>query len=197
MNDLPSLIISKKTGGEQFHVDGQPLLTTVLAFWQWAASDLSSNATRGRLAEFLVAHALGCADGVRIEWDAYDVCTGSGVKIEVKSAAYLQSWAQRRPSTIIFDIRPTLSLNTDTNSCDSERKRQANVYVFALLAHRDKATLDPLNVAQWQFYVLATKILNERAPVQRTIGLPTLQRFGAQHVTFDALAETIKRTAVL
>ena len=31
----------------------------VLAFWQWAVSNLADNTTRGLLAEYIVAHALG------------------------------------------------------------------------------------------------------------------------------------------
>jgi hypothetical protein len=31
------------------------------------------------------------------------------------------------------------------------------LYVFCLLAHKDKSTLDPLNMDQWQFFVLATE----------------------------------------
>jgi len=65
-------------------------------------SDLVSNATRGRLAEFIVAQALNVdTSGVRDEWAAYDLLTSSGIKVEVKSAAYLQSWAQRRHSNIL------------------------------------------------------------------------------------------------
>jgi hypothetical protein len=34
------------------------------------------------------------------KWDSYDVLTPGGIKIEVKSCSYVQSWAQSRPSTI-------------------------------------------------------------------------------------------------
>jgi len=43
------------------------------------------------LAEYLVATVLGLNQGVRNEWDAYDLETEAGLKIEVKSAAYIQS----------------------------------------------------------------------------------------------------------
>jgi hypothetical protein len=49
------------------------------------ASDLVSNSTRGVLAEFIVARALGLDTGVRTEWQAFDLETASGKKIEVKS----------------------------------------------------------------------------------------------------------------
>ena len=56
---------------------------TLLDFWSWSASDLVSNATRGRLAEFIVANALGVESGIREEWAAYDLATATGIKIEV------------------------------------------------------------------------------------------------------------------
>ena len=52
------------------------------------------NTARGTLAEFLVAAALGLLDTPRLEWDSYDLKTRTGVTIEVKSAAYIQSWKQ-------------------------------------------------------------------------------------------------------
>jgi hypothetical protein len=173
-------------------VDGQPLATTVLAFWRWAASDLISNATRGRLAEYLVAYALGVADGVRVEWDAYDVTTTSGIKVEVKSAAYLQSWKQTRLSSINFRIGPTLGWNADTNISSTIPTRQAEVYVFAVLAHCDKATLDPLNIAQWEFYVLPAAVLNTHAPTQKTMSLTMVRRLGAQQTRYADLATVIE-----
>lgn len=193
MDTLTRLAIKRKTGAEPFHVDGKPLATNVLAFWQWYASDLISNTTRGRLAEYLVAYALGVADGLRVEWDAYDVTTTSGIKVEVKSAAYLQSWKQHKPSAISFGIRPTLGWDAATNEYGTELKRQADVYVFALLHHHDKSTLDPLNVAQWTFYVLPVAVLNERVATQKRISLATVQRLGATPTTFGELAHVINR----
>ena len=42
------------------------------------------------------------------------------------------------------------------------KRRQAEVYVFALLAHQHGATLDPLDVAQWEFFVVPTVTLDRR-----------------------------------
>ena len=75
---------------------------TVRDFWAWALSNLRSNAVRGMLAEYLVACAVGSRGRPRVDWDAYDVLTPRQERIEVKSAAYLQAWEQRRESAIIF-----------------------------------------------------------------------------------------------
>ncbi len=96
VNDsFAALIVECKTGNEPLHQDGNPLGETLLDFWRWSASDLVSNATRGVLAEYIVATALGLAGGVRVEWDPFDLLSQEGAKIEIKSAAYLQSWRQR------------------------------------------------------------------------------------------------------
>src|SRR5262252_1100889 len=67
-------------------------------FWRWAFSDLVSNVTRSTLAEFLVATAVGDSRPVREEWADFDVLTPAGVRVEVKSSAYLQTWFQRQSS---------------------------------------------------------------------------------------------------
>jgi hypothetical protein len=87
---LDKLHVVRKTGAERFHANGCPFAFDVLGFWRWSSSDLVSNALRGVLAEYLVACDIGVADGTRMEWDAYDLKTPGGVKVEVKSAAYLQ-----------------------------------------------------------------------------------------------------------
>jgi hypothetical protein len=57
--DFGRIKVTVKTGDECFHSIGASLGYTLLDFWRWSASDLVSNATRGRLAEFIVAKALG------------------------------------------------------------------------------------------------------------------------------------------
>lgn len=96
------------------------------------------------VAEYLVARALGVADGVRKEWDTHDVTTPTGVRVEVKSAAYVQTWAQRQESTIVFGIAPTRAWDEATGKYHDESRRQADVYVFALLAEKDKTLVNPL-----------------------------------------------------
>ncbi|MGO9763775.1 MAG: hypothetical protein ACLP1Q_21185 [Solirubrobacteraceae bacterium] len=98
--DPPRWLIPKSasplTGQEQFSSD----LSSVLDFWRWAFSDLRTNIVRGVLAEYLVARAVGGPSPLREAWDNWDVTTATGIKVEVKSSAYLQSWNQRKLSAI-------------------------------------------------------------------------------------------------
>lgn len=146
--DLPALEVTPKQGEESFSQSGSPLSTSVRDFWRWSSSDLMSNATRGILAEYIVACDLGVATGVRAEWDAFDLTTRSGIKVEVKSSAYLQTWYQRTYSAINFSIAPTLAWDPQTAEYATEKKRQGDVYVFCLLHHKDQASVDPLDMDQ-------------------------------------------------
>src|SRR5512143_1909861 len=99
---------SVKTGEEQITLHGKSIGFSLVDFWKWSVSDLVSNVTRGRLAEFIVASSLGIDLKIaRDEWQAYDLITADGKKLEVKSAAYVQSWFQKRLSSIIFTTRAT------------------------------------------------------------------------------------------
>lgn len=147
-SNLESIKQKRKTGREPFHTSGHPAGYDLLGFWQWLASDLVDNAQRGALTEYIVACDLGVANGTRPGWNACDLITSDGIKVEVKSAAHLQSWRQAASSKICFDIRPTYCWDAASNISSTERRRQADVYVFCLLAHSNKATLDPLDLSQ-------------------------------------------------
>lgn len=183
------IVTQRKSGSEQFR-DGETAFDfNLLDFWQWSSSDLISNLLRGRVAEYLVAQALGLAAGFRNEWDSWDLQMPSGTRVEVKSAAYLQTWAQESESAIVFDIRPTLAWDADTNrfAPEHERRRHADVYIFALLAHRQKETLDPLDVSQWRFYVLPSSVLDERCQTQNQISLASLLKLQPVACLFEEL----------
>ena len=191
--ELPRVEMAPKTGNEPFHADRDNLPQTLLDYWRWSGSDLVSNAQRGILAEFLVGSALQMTDRVRREWDAYDVRTPSGLTVEVKNSAYIQSWSQTDYSTISFDIAPKQSWDAKEDTIDSVSRRSAAVYVFSLLAHRDQNSIDPLNVNQWEFYVLATSVLDERCGEQKTIRLAPLKALEPEQPCYATLCETVER----
>ncbi len=195
MNEpLPRTIPQVKTGTEPFRIGDRGLGYDLAAFWRWSVSDLVSNATRGRLAEFIVALGLHLPleNTVRDEWGAYDLETRDGIKIEVKSAAYLQSWQQRRESVIEFQTPKTLAWDPDLNQQAKEARRQADVYVFALLKHKDKSSVDPLDLSQWEFYVVPTTFLDQRKRSQHSISLASLKRECLLEFSFDQFEMAVK-----
>jgi hypothetical protein len=193
--NLGRIKTQRMSGVEPLHANGVSLGVSLQQFWQWSGSDLISNSQRGIFAEFLVAHALGVDLGVRTEWDAYDLVTGFGIKVEVKASGFVQTWAQERLTNIGFDIAPKLSWDASTNTSFTDAARPAQVYVFAVHAHIEQASIDPLNVNQWEFYVLGTPALNQECSSQRRISLRTLQRLCPEAVPFEGLREAVAEAA--
>jgi hypothetical protein len=143
--NLGPIVTKRKTGAEKFRSAATELDFTLLDFWQWEASDLVSNTNRGRLAEFIVARALGMGKtDMRHEWDEVDLRTEANIKIEVKSAAYIQTWYQKQLSPIGFIVPPKLGWDPETNILEKTPQHHADVYVFALLHHREKQTINPM-----------------------------------------------------
>ena len=135
-----------------------PLLgATVGDFWSWAYSDILNNTDRAVFAEFVVGSALGVTDAPRVEWDAVDLQYGDK-KIEVKSAAYVQSWHQEHDplSQISFDLKERLSWDAATNTYQVERRRAADCYVFCVYTEIERGKANVLDVDQWEFFVVAT-----------------------------------------
>lgn len=190
--DMPRLIPTLKTGTEPLHASGQPSHLTLMDFWRWSTSDLVSNTTRGVFAEFLVTTALGVPiDHPREEWAAWDLTTPEGIKVEVKSTAYIQAWSQEGHSEIKFGVPKTRTWNSETKRRSDAPTRKADVYVLCLLSHKDKSTINPLDLSQWEFFVLPTYILNERTRSQRSITLASLLRLHGPGVPYFDLRNAV------
>jgi hypothetical protein len=78
---------------------------------------------------------------------------------------------------------------------ETEARRHADVYVFALLAHVDKSTIDPTNLAQWQFWAVPTEHLDGRLRSQHSITLKSLRKLAGDPVDFAGLPAAVQRAA--
>ncbi len=180
MDELKKIKATPKTGREIISNNGISTNYTLLDFWCWSVSDIMSNATRGQFAEFIVGTAVGLdPNNLRIEWDSYDLKTEDGIKIEVKSAAYIQTWSQQKLSNISFSIKPAKHWEADTGIYRGEPKRHSDLYVFCLLKHKDQKTIDPMKMEQWDFYVLPTYRLDNYQRSQTSITINSLQKMTA------------------
>jgi hypothetical protein len=191
MAELPLRRTTQRSGDEPFRQGQVPLDFSVCDFWRWAYSDLLSNRERGILAEYLVARALDASQGVRAEWDAQDVVTPSGLKIEVKSAAYLQTWTQKGLSTISFDVARRRGWDAATDTYAENESRCADVYVFCVLVEKEPRHVDPLDLSQWRFWVVLRGVLDDQLGDQQTMGLSTLERIAGPPVLYDDLPATV------
>jgi len=179
--ELKQIKATPKKGKESLTFKGKKTNYCLLDFWKWSVSDILSNATRGRFAEFIVGTAIGInPNNLRDEWSAFDLESDEGIKIEIKSAAYIQSWNQKQYSTISFSIKPARYWDAETNMQHSEPKRHADIYVFCLLKHKEQTTIDPLKMEQWEFYVLPTYQLDNYKRSQSSITLNSLRKLTSQ-----------------
>lgn len=193
----PAIPVRRREPGEHFTSGATPLPQTLLDFWQWSNSDLVSNIARGVLAEFLVASAVGATDRPRDPWAEFDVLDPTGISIEVKSAAYIQAWSQTRLSRVAFTVKATRPVALEPDILDVPSRR-AQLWVLALLHHDDQATLNPLDVSQWTFYVVPTWFFDARTRSQHSITLASLEacEFG-ERVSYERLAEVVRQVAAL
>ena len=181
---IPSL----KNGKERIIFEGQEMSLELLDFWRWSSSDLLSNASRGIFAEFIVAMALHIPlNEPRAEWSVYDLRTPEGINIEVKSSAFLQSWYKGKLSIPSFDIRPTKMVDADGTILDSSYVRRADVYVFCFFKHQEIRTVNPLNLDQWEFFVISTRELNDKKANQKRISLNSLRKLCGDSIAFHKI----------
>lgn len=173
---------------------------TVRDFWSWAMSNLKANATRGYLAEFLVARAVG-ATGPRIEWDAYDVRAPDGTTIEVKTTGHAQTWQRTAPPVLKFSGLPGGAVGTKVKrSWSAETNTMidahvAGVYVFCVHTTAQDDPYDALDIAAWEFYVLPGATVAGSG--QKSMGLSTVIRLGGARLPWGELADAIKDAAAM
>ena len=69
----------------------------------------------------------------------------------------------------------------------------ADIYVFALLGHRDKATVNALELTQWSFLVASARLLDDYFPHQQSVSLKAVEKLIGPRVQFGQLAERVKQ----
>ena len=157
---------------DSLHGDADlPSSPSMLDFWRWAFSDLLEDTLKGLYAEWLVGQLLGLPmrHGGRPGYGNFDLRSPAGLRIEVKSSAYWQSWKLRdqdgvlKPAPEIDRWRPSPSHRIcfgglrarDVVTRDGAVGYKADVYVFCLQKEIDPARWDALDLSQWEFYVLS------------------------------------------
>jgi len=179
------------TGNETFSYSlSTPPSKKLSDFWSWYSSDLMNNTLRGAFAEFIIATAMDIRfSSAREDWSEYDLITDDNIKIEVKCSAYLQAWEQSKLSKIIFTCAPSQAFKNQ--QYDGISIRHSDVYVFCLHECQDREIADTLNLDQWIFYILPTKILDEKIGLQKTISLNSLLKLNPAKAHFHEIKKTI------
>lgn len=179
-----------------FMLDGAPLSITVSDFWRYALSDLVTNMNRGAVAEFIVETALAGSDKRKElinDFQPFDIMH-RGMKIEVKSSAYIQGYpgCKATLSTPRFSIRKKLFWNQNTNKLEGPPARHWNILVCALLSEKTKRP-EPLDLGQWEFYVLSEKRLEANPTLAKGSSLTVkhLSALGISPCRYGELCKTV------
>jgi hypothetical protein len=117
-----------------------------------------------------ISRAVGDPSPLRKAWDNWDVTTATGIKVEVKSSAYLQSWNQRKLSAITFSGLTGREWSAETNELAADRTLRAEVYVFAVHTCSEPDQYDPLKIEDWEFRVMSAAQLAEHGYRSVTLG---------------------------
>ena len=188
LNPIP---IEYTRGEQPFESSKAAVDLSLLDFWAWAYSDVLTNTARGVLAEFIVATALGLDIRVpRSDWDKFDL-SYMGHGVEVKSASYHQRWFQKKMSIISFGTPKRRAWDANTNRLDEEARRQSDIYVLALLAEKDRSEVNPLNLDQWNFWVVETTFFDERKRSQHSISYNSLIKERGEPIGYHEIKPSV------
>lgn len=161
--------------------------TKIVDFWSWAFGDLCDDDIKGWFAEWMVAKLLGIPSVRRVSWANSDLITSDGVRIEVKSTAYWQSWklvdefGHTRPGpthklpedrAIGFGGLQARDARTTSKSSDPPTHK-SDLYVFAFQHETNPECWDALDLKQWEFYILPVEEVRKFAT--KRIGLIALR----------------------
>ena len=172
----------------------------IFDFWRYMYSNIYENT--GDIAEFLVAMALGKTESFKkYGWTQYDL-DYEGLRIEVKATQYYQPWrADNNVSEIRkFGIGKALTREGDRTS---PRARNNDIYVFALNEGRIIDNANPLDLNNWRFWVIPTKIFNASYDNRSTITLDNIKAisknkgWSTQGVKFDKLKDEVDKMSYL
>jgi hypothetical protein len=166
-----------------------PANATLLDFWKWAFGDLCDDDLKGYFAEWMVRVLLGLPLTRRVSWADSEIITPAGLRIEVKSSAYWQSWklvnedGTRKPvpppvdparKKVVFGgLRSGTSV--DTSPQRPSREFKSDVYVFCLHTQTDATAWDAWQLSHWEFYVLTRSQLVEHG-IGGSISLGALRK---------------------
>ncbi len=169
------------------------------AFHAWALpAAMTSPTARGLLAEYLVRRAVGETTQPAEDWHYVDIECKNGLTIEVKCSAYLQP---RKDNTLVKIRSPKFSISQKKGAwCNREwnwkpppesPKRWADIYVLCLECETDPERYAPLDLSQWEFFVIATAEIDRTFKNQDSVTVGRLRTEGFQPVAYDKIKATI------
>ena len=192
--------MKKITENTPFVNGGESLGITMLDFWKYQYSNIYD--MQEYIAEFIVGKALEIDEPMnRDGWTLWDI-DYQGKRIEVKQTSYYHTWQEKIANGKIsqqrtFSITPAFTRYKDSTT---SYERQNDIYVFCLNIGTNEEESYPLDMANWEFYVVPTSVINENCtPSQKSISLgkvrklAPLTKYEELKNVIDSICETIKK----
>lgn len=198
--DPNAVYLQRKQGNEQFIMNNKDMGFNLMSFWSYQYSNIWSQT--GEMAEFLVAKALEGKDTYTRNheyWAVWDL-NYRKLRIEIKASADFHSWNinEKKKTIRVFDIHKVYDWGYITEEPETKgtMRRMSQIYVFCHnkcpMDSYEPETCDPLNLDNWDFYILPTSTLDKCCGNQKTISLGRLKRIhGRIPYRFDEIKDAV------
>lgn len=163
---------------EKFVYNNKELGFDLLDFWEFHFSNIYT--MQDKIAEFIVAKALGVNSAQNSEyWTLWDV-TYRNQRIEIKETSYYHTFNKdgKVSKQRGFGITMANGSYDLKNSGNSEFCRQNDIYIFCLNTGETKEESYPLDLSNWEFYIVPTSVINEKCGNNKTISLGRIKSLG-------------------
>lgn len=180
------------TGNETFDFNNESAGFNMLDFWQFEFSNIYD--MQDEISEFIVAKALGIDVPYNKElWTLYDIYYKK-MRIEVKETSYYHPWnvEGKVSKQRTFGITMANSSYEDKEH-PNKYERQNDIYVFCVVNGETRENANPLNLNNWDFYVIPTYVINEKCKKNKTISLNRIHSLGYKPIQYDELKKEIDK----
>ncbi len=175
LDNIKKLSKKQLVGYEQFIYKDELTDLTILEYWRWHYSDIYD--LQDSIAEYIVCKALGLTEAQNVgNWTLFDL-TYRGKRIEIKETSYYHSWQsdeEPKSKTRVFGITKAYSVYQDNTSVF---ERQNDIYVFCLNTGYTKKESNPLQLKNWEFYVIPTWFINMQCGEAKSLSLSRIRNW--------------------
>jgi hypothetical protein len=172
------------TGNEKFIFDDKELDFGILDFWKYKYSNVWN--MQEYIAEFLIEKSLRLEKSQNTDsWTLYDI-NYRNKRIEIKETSYYHPWNENSKISKqrVFGI--TMANSSYENSSEENKfERQNDLYIFCLNIGETKEESNPMNIKNWEFYIVPTKIINNVCGNNKTINLGKVKNIAKQVDYFE------------
>ena len=169
---------------EKFVFEDKELEFGILDFWKYKYSNIWN--MQEYIAEFLIEKALGLEKSQNTDsWTLYDI-NYRNKRIEIKETSYYHPWNEngKISNQRVFGITMANSSYENTE-IENKFERQNDLYVFCLNTGKTKEEANPMNIKNWEFYIVPTKIINDICGTNKTISLNKVKNIAEQIDYFE------------